>query len=88
MKILIWIFLLTGCAGTGLLSAITDTPSIEVDTTLGDKQEQVVGQVGHVVQGNIYQEIPMEFMLLMILGWLLPSPNEIWQGFLRLIKRD
>ena len=32
------------------------------------------------------QDIPIEFMLLAVIGWLLPSPNEIWRGFLNLVK--
>jgi hypothetical protein len=31
-------------------------------------------------------EIPPWVLLLLILGWLLPSPNEIWGGFLRMIR--
>ena len=31
-------------------------------------------------------EIPPWVLLLLILGWLLPSPNEIWAGFLRMIR--
>ena len=31
-------------------------------------------------------EIPPWVILLLILGWLLPSPSEIWRGFLRLIR--
>jgi len=31
-------------------------------------------------------EIPAWVILLLILGWLLPSPSEIWRGFLSLIR--
>ena len=31
------------------------------------------------------QDIPMWVILLLILGWVLPSPQEIWRGFLKTI---
>ena len=31
------------------------------------------------------QDIPMWVILLLILGWVLPSPQEIWRGFLKAI---
>jgi hypothetical protein len=31
-------------------------------------------------------EIDPWILLLLVLGWLLPSPQEIWNGFLRMIR--
>ena len=31
------------------------------------------------------EDIPMWVVLLLILGWVLPSPQEIWRGFLKTI---
>jgi hypothetical protein len=31
------------------------------------------------------QDIPTWVIILLILGWMLPSPQEIWRGFLRTI---
>ena len=31
------------------------------------------------------QDIPMWVIVLLILGWMLPSPIEIWRGFLKTI---
>ena len=31
------------------------------------------------------QSMPLEMQLLMILGWIAPSPSNIWQGFLNLL---
>ena len=31
------------------------------------------------------QSMPMEMQLLMILGWIMPSPSNIWNGFLNLL---
>jgi len=42
-------------------------------------------------QGNVEsievmnQDIPVWVILLLILGWVLPSPKEIWRGFLKTI---
>ena len=41
------------------------------------------GQVGSIEVMN--QDIPMWVILLLILGWVLPSPREIWRGFLKTI---
>ena len=75
------VLLLSGCSAMDLLSLGSGGgPSLEVDTTLGDKNQEV--QVGDKAESitNV-QEVPMEFMLLMVLGWLLPSPGEMWRGF-------
>lgn len=31
------------------------------------------------------QDIPMWVIVLLVLGWMLPSPAEIWRGFLKTI---
>jgi hypothetical protein len=41
------------------------------------------GPVGTLTVMN--QDIPVWVILLLILGWVLPSPQEIWRGFLRTI---
>ncbi len=41
------------------------------------------GSVGSLVVSN--QNIPAWVILLLILGWVLPSPQEIWRGFLKTI---
>jgi hypothetical protein len=59
-------------------------PSLELETVVGDKnQEAQLGDRAEVINNN--QEVPMEFMLLMCLGWLLPSPVEIWRGFVKIL---
>lgn len=77
------------------MSMLAPTPTLGVEATLGNKEESLVGQVGdkqvlstESVTGGIntsnitknIQEVPIEFMLLMVLGWLLPSPKDIWGG--------
>lgn len=41
------------------------------------------GEVGNVKVLN--QDIPMWVILLLVLGWVLPSPKEIWVGLLKTI---
>ena len=41
------------------------------------------GDVGKISVMN--QDIPMWVILLLVLGWVLPSPIEIWRGFLKTI---
>ena len=41
------------------------------------------GSVGSFNISN--QDIPVWVILLLILGWILPSPREIWVGFLKTI---
>lgn len=41
------------------------------------------GSVGSLNVSN--QDIPAWVILLLILGWILPSPQEMWRGFLKLI---
>ena len=89
----------TGCAALSSLSMLTGggTPTLGVEATLGDKEESVVGQLGSSqdiaveslsggITTNNTQDIPMEYMLLMILGWILPSPMEIVKGTTGFIK--
>lgn len=44
---------------------------------------QTQGQVDSIKVMN--QDIPFWVILLLILGWVLPSPREIWRGFLKTI---
>ena len=62
--------------------------SVDTEIVLGDKQEEMDVQVGAKQQAeeiinNTNVSIPM--MLLLALGWLLPSPSDIWRGFLKLL---
>jgi len=51
----------------------------------------VIQQTSPVVAENIkevnIQQTPMWILILLILGWLLPSPNEIARGIRGLFKR-
>lgn len=86
---------LAGCSldpVSTIAGAFTEKPSLEVDTEIvaGDKKQEVqVGskQTAEVINITTKQEIPIEFILLLCLGWLLPSPGEICKGILSIFKR-
>jgi len=40
------------------------------------------------VDNIVVNEVPIWVILLLIMGWLLPSPNEIGRGFFKLIGRE
>ena len=42
-------------------------------------------KVDSLVQNNT--NVPMWYLLLLVLGWLLPSPQEIWAGFVSSMER-
>jgi len=66
----------------------TNNQTIKVETLEGtveqsnDKNKVNTDSVENI---NI-NEIPPWVLLLLILGWLLPSPTEIWRGFLQMIR--
>ena len=90
----------------GLATKLIGAPSggLEVEANIGstvEKEESLVALKGEEttikaerIEGGInkttIQEVPMEFMVLMLLGWMLPSPGEMWRGFLKLLpwRRD
>ena len=42
-------------------------------------------KVDSLIQNNT--NVPMWYLLLLVLGWLLPSPQEIWNGLIGSIER-
>lgn len=96
MKRMIMIVLLgllpVGCSSMNPLGMVTDLinpnkPSLEigVEAVAGDKKEEVNTQVGDKnnqqagVINNTSSYDPL-MLLLLILGWVLPSPTEMWRG--------
>lgn len=98
MRVLILLgtlLLLQGCSALDVLSAVNPFSSgteVNANAQIGaENTQQVVGvqetiTAQSVVQQEI-QDIPPWVMLLLILGWLLPSPNEIFHGLLYFIDR-
>lgn len=94
LGIVLMVALLTSCSmlKTALDFAAPASNGIAVDTelTVGDKKEEINTEVGGVVNNsaqsaktieNHIDNIPITVLLLLVLGWLLPSPNEMWKGF-------
>ncbi len=99
LVLVLFLFLLTGCETMnpiGIAKGIfQEDKGLEVETELvvGDKAVRQDVQVGNRQDSKqsamtIYNKInntdPV-LLLLLIIGWLLPSPVEIWRGFLRLL---
>ena len=86
------IIMLTACSPLDLIKPMlsgSSGPSLEVDTTVGDKEESVVGQVGDTstisteslsggVNTTYIEDTPAWVWLVMILGWMAPSPRDIY----------
>lgn len=51
----------------------------ETDTSIN------TSKVDSLIQNNT--NVPLWYLLLLVLGWLLPSPQEIWNGFVGSIER-
>lgn len=91
----------TSCSTLDLLKTAVGAgggPSLEVDTTVGDKEESVVGQVGSSTEisaesltGGInttnIEQVPPWVLLLLVLGWLMPSHTEIYREIKSWFKR-
>jgi hypothetical protein len=88
--------LLQGCSALDFLSAVnplgSDGTEVNANAQIGaENTQQVVGNqetiTAHSVVQQEIQDIPPWVMLLLILGWLLPSPNEIFHGLLYFMDR-
>jgi len=62
--------------------------TLRVEAISGDvKQSNDENKVNtEKVDSITINEIDPWILLLLVLGWLLPSPQEIWGGFLRMIR--
>jgi hypothetical protein len=96
------IVLLTACTPMDFIKPMLGGgggPSLEVDTTIGDKEESVVGNIGdnstittESLTGGVnttnVQDIPPWVVLLLILGWLCPSPTEMYREIKSWFRRE
>ena len=87
IKVLLLSIFLTGCSTLGAISSLGGGPTVNSNAQGKENTQQVVAtqenteiSAASVVQNEI-QDIPPWVMLLLILGWILPSPKEIWVGF-------
>lgn len=65
--------------------------SVDAELVVGDKEEQINTDIGNTITeqtanriNNVYKNDPF-IILLALIGWMLPSPGHIWQGFLILL---
>jgi hypothetical protein len=96
---------LQGCAVWDWIKPASDGINVDAEMTIGDKKEEVNTEVTgnktttHNVADqvyNTYQEMneaaPWWIILLLILGWVLPTPGRmgkaIWHGILHLFRRN
>ena len=92
------VFNLASCASLKAASSFLGVGSaasngINTELTVGDKQEEIntnVGETNTKQQAeeitNYVDNIPPFVLLMLVLGWLLPSPTEMWKGFLNLFS--
>ena len=81
---------------TNAVTGNSGGPSLEMkyesEKTKGDKHEENAIKVAQTENKQVAttivnnQEIPIEFIFLFALGWLMPSPNEIWKGFCNMVR--
>jgi hypothetical protein len=84
-----------------LLNVVKPSSGIDAELTVGDKSEEINTQLGNkeIVtnnaeqvgdrvekQINITENIPLWLVLLLILGWIMPTPTNIWRGFVKGFK--
>lgn len=89
--------------GTAALKTLTSSgPSVNANSQVGKENRQTLtfGSVEEVrgnkeervvqadrVENVVVNEVPVWVILLLILGWLLPSPQEMVRGFYSLFQR-
>ena len=91
--LLVGVLFLTGCSALDFIpnpfdggTDVNTNAQVGAENTqqIVANQETITAQ--SVVQQEI-QDIPPWVMILLILGWLLPSPQEIFKGLLYFIDR-
>jgi len=93
--LLVGVLFLTGCSALDFIPNPFDGGTdVNTNAQVGaENTQQIVANQStesinaqSVVQNTI-QDIPPWVMILLILGWLLPSPQEIFKGLLYFIDR-
>ena len=63
--------------------------SVELETVVGDKQEAVNTQIGNTsdtkqeaetINNQTINETDYFMLILLVLGWVLPTPSNMWKG--------
>lgn len=88
--IVLLLVFVTGCSTLGVGKAVVGAlgggsgPSLDVETTLGDKTQEVNTEIGDDIQQeahviNNVRELDPFLLLLAIAGWLAPTPGQCWR---------
>jgi tRNA A58 N-methylase Trm61 len=100
MKLLVTIVLalsLVGCSALPKLGGVNTNAQVGKENTqqvVGNQENTTIArdQNNSTVQSGkvdkvVVQNIPPWVLLVLVLGWLLPTPQQMWEGFLGLFKR-
>lgn len=86
-------FLLLGCSLLSKLTpvgALTDQPSIGIETTLGDKNQTASVDTGKKQTATVInntEELDPFLLIVALLGWVLPDPPRIWTWLTGLFRK-
>lgn len=79
-----------------MTNALKPDDGVSVEAQVGkENTKQIVGQqneTNNEVGGDMNtvtvmnQNIPMWLIFLLIIGWMMPTPSNIWKGFINLFK--
>ena len=95
IKIIIISLLLSGCSVWDLVKPSSglsvDTEIVagdkEINTEVNGKKETTTNTADAITQtyNNVNEAYPWWVVVLLILGWVTPSPTQMWKSFLRLL---
>ena len=91
--LMVAILLTTSCSMLSSLnpiSALTSTPSIGVEATLGDKNQTASVETGHKQQATVInntKELDPFLLIVALLGWIAPSPGQIWRWLTGIFRK-
>jgi len=90
---------LTGCALWDFVNPFSQSGiSVDAELVVGDKQiatevtgkKEVTNNTAETVY-NTYQEVneqyPFWVTALIVLGWVLPTPSEMWNNLMKTLRR-
>ena len=97
VAILLWMTL-SSCMVWDMIKP--DSSGLSVDTTIvaGDQANANTANIGtettsntadaiNQTYNNVNEQYPWWVVLLLIMGWVMPSPSEMWKGILKLFGR-
>lgn len=81
MLALLFSVMLTGCSSMASALLANSAPRLDTELVVGQKTQEMSNQVGDQAQYiTKIQQIPWFFVVLLVLGWFMPSPHELGRG--------